>query len=183
MSLADWGDERLPGRFWRNVYPEPNTGCWLWGAGMCDGYAIFSLTKVTPCRRAHRIAWLVLIGEIPEGMVLDHTCEVTSCVNLAHLEVVTPGENTRRGGSPWKANAVATAAELARTRFRCGHPKSWDNVRIHSAGHRLCLACDDRRRAELADRQRRRRIEDPAWREERNARNRARYANTKAGAT
>jgi hypothetical protein len=40
--MPDYGDERLPERFWKYVYPEPNTGCWLWGAGTNgDGYARF----------------------------------------------------------------------------------------------------------------------------------------------
>jgi hypothetical protein len=31
-----YGDTRFPEHFWGKVYPEPNTACWLWGAGV-DG--------------------------------------------------------------------------------------------------------------------------------------------------
>lgn len=46
---------------------------------------------------AHRVAYLVYVGEIPSGMQLDHLCRNPSCVNPAHLEVVTARENTLRG--------------------------------------------------------------------------------------
>jgi hypothetical protein len=45
---------------------------------------------------AHRHVYEQLRGPIPPGAVLDHTCEVTDCVNPWHLDVVTPNENTRR---------------------------------------------------------------------------------------
>ena len=45
---------------------------------------------------AHRQAWLDAGRKIPDGMELDHTCVTRSCVNLAHLELVTHPENMRR---------------------------------------------------------------------------------------
>jgi hypothetical protein len=48
---------------------------------------------------AHREAWEVERGPIPEGMTIDHLCGTRSCINVEHLEVVTRGENTRRGNA------------------------------------------------------------------------------------
>lgn len=48
-------------------------------------------------RRAHRVAYELLVGPIPEGLVLDHLCRVRHCVNPDHLEPVTKRENERRG--------------------------------------------------------------------------------------
>ena len=45
---------------------------------------------------AHRAAWVEQVGVIPQGMELDHLCSVPACVNIDHLEVVTPRENKRR---------------------------------------------------------------------------------------
>ncbi|MDQ1426633.1 MAG: hypothetical protein QOK39_109 [Acidimicrobiaceae bacterium] len=44
----------------------------------------------------HRWSYEQLVGPIPDGLVLDHLCRVTACVNPAHLEPVTLAENFRR---------------------------------------------------------------------------------------
>ena len=49
--------------------------------------------------RAHRVAWELENGPIPDGLVIDHLCRNRACVNADHLEVVSPGENTLRGES------------------------------------------------------------------------------------
>lgn len=47
-------------------------------------------------RRAHRVVYESLVGPIPAGLELDHTCRVRRCVNPDHLEPVTHAENQRR---------------------------------------------------------------------------------------
>ena len=44
---------------------------------------------------AHRYAWERVNGPIPEGMVIDHACRNTLCVNVDHLRLATQAENTR----------------------------------------------------------------------------------------
>ncbi len=46
---------------------------------------------------AHRVAYEREVGPIPKGMVIDHLCRTRACVNVEHMEVVTHGENIRRG--------------------------------------------------------------------------------------
>lgn len=46
---------------------------------------------------AHRVSYEAFNGPIPEGMVIDHLCQVTSCVNPDHLEAVTQKTNIQRG--------------------------------------------------------------------------------------
>lgn len=48
-------------------------------------------------RAAHRVIYEMLIGDIPDGMVLDHRCRNRPCCNPKHTEPVTHQENTRRG--------------------------------------------------------------------------------------
>lgn len=43
--------------------------------------------------RAHRFAWMLANGQIPEGMVIMHNCDVPLCVNPAHLSCGTQFEN------------------------------------------------------------------------------------------
>lgn len=64
--------------------PEPNSGCLLW-LGSCDddGYGFVRDGDVVI--RAHRAAWEVKNGPIPEGKRACHKCDVTSCINDQHL--------------------------------------------------------------------------------------------------
>ena len=75
------------------------SGCWLWqSATDHDGYALVHVDGVQ--QLAHRVAYVLAVGAIPDGLVLDHTCRQRSCVNPFHLEPVTQLENVRRGALP-----------------------------------------------------------------------------------
>lgn len=88
-------------RFWSKVWRDPRPdGCWLWlGAPNADGYGHFR-RRLGPGHyrmvRAHRHAYELLVGPIPEGLTLDHLCGHPLCVRPAHLEPVTNSENVRR---------------------------------------------------------------------------------------
>src|SRR5689334_1886116 len=101
------GDSRLPLRFWAKVQPA-DTGCWLWNEGSLDwsGYGQYWYDGAT--RGAHRVAYGLLVGDIPEGLQIDHLCRTPSCVNPEHLEVVAPKENTLRGNTLPALNAAKT---------------------------------------------------------------------------
>lgn len=73
--------------------PEPNSGCLLWLGGVdVKGYGQTSWQGTNWF--AHQAAWMVANGPIPAGMCVCHSCDVPSCINVAHLWVGTSAENT-----------------------------------------------------------------------------------------
>jgi hypothetical protein len=90
---------------------------------------------------AHRAFYEQHIGSIPEGLTLDHLCEVRNCVNPTHLEPVTRGANVLRGDT-------LSAANTRKTRCPRGHAYDEENTRVTPRGARACRACSRERMAE-----------------------------------
>lgn len=88
-KTADMRYVPLEVRFWRRVDKTPT--CWLWTGPLFEGYGRIKLHgKAWP---AHRMAWTMLRGPIPEGMQIDHKCRTRACVNPDHLQTVTHALN------------------------------------------------------------------------------------------
>lgn len=79
----------------KNKWKEDEFGCWIWQLVVQNGYGLtYSKGKHG---KAHRRIYELLVGPVPDDMHLDHLCRNTLCVNPAHMEIVTPAENVRRG--------------------------------------------------------------------------------------
>lgn len=73
-------------------YVENDEGCWIWQRyTQPAGYGVRSYHG--KLHLAHRVAWIREHGEISQGMEIDHVCRVKSCVNPAHLRMVTRSQN------------------------------------------------------------------------------------------
>lgn len=101
-----------------------DSGCWEW-TGSNDGrYGRVSFDG--EIHMAHRVSLAITTGGL-RSLDADHLCRNTLCVNPAHLEWVTHGENVRR------ANGLAC---------KWGHEWTPENTATDPRGHRRCRACN-----------------------------------------
>jgi len=128
-------------RFWAKVQGGDVSECWTWTASLRDGYGQFYLRRDVSPSRSHRIAYELMVGEIPQGLDLDHLCRNHACVNPWHLDPVTRRVNLRRG-----LGTRCTESHCAN-----GHPWTEDSRYVTRLGVSACRICqrlrDHRRRA------------------------------------
>lgn len=134
----------LPARIASKIAIDETSGCWLWQAYVgADGYGVVSVKVGSKhrMRRAHLVIYELIVGPIPHGLEVDHTCHNPDlacpggsdclhrrCVNPAHLEAVPPQVNSRR-----KADRV--------TRCPQGHAYDEANTYLSKQGKRQCRIC------------------------------------------
>jgi hypothetical protein len=106
-----------------------STGCWTW-TGPCSGGRYGAATVDGRHVVTHRYVYELLVGPIPDGLEIDHTCQNIRCCNPEHLEPVTHQENIRR----------ANARKPARTHCSLGHELTPENTYTYSYG-RVCKVC------------------------------------------
>ena len=124
--------------------PDEATGCWLWnGPTSQTGYG--HTTFRGRLLYMHRLSYEAHVGDIPEGLTLDHACHTRDdtcmggdscrhrrCVNPAHLEAVTLRENLVRGKGFVGKNTRSQACPK-------GHP--YEAKKHYGQDARFCRTC------------------------------------------
>ena len=125
-----------PRRFWDRVCI--GDACWEWHGGVrnAQGYGGFNWNGKK--QMAHRVAWQLWVGPIPEGMSVLHRCDNRLCVRPDHLFLGTHLDNMR------DAVAKQRTRRFRITHCLRGHEYTSDNTRWQS-GQRVCIACARRR--------------------------------------
>lgn len=125
-----WGATHIE-RLFNKIDKKPS-GCWEWTGGR-DGAGYGRLRIGKEFYGAHRAAYEMIRGPIPDGLSLDHLCRNPLCVNPAHLEPVTHQENVKRGKHP------------SRTHCLHGHERTPENTYVIKRGNgrvmKNCRVC------------------------------------------
>lgn len=113
-------------------FDTPSTGCWEWKGSMgVYGYGTWKYKKKN--YRAHRIVYELVVGKIPEGLVLDHLCKNKKCVNPEHLEPVTQKVNVQRSDAGKLLDGMCKSKR---------HPRTSENTYTYPwSGWSICLPC------------------------------------------
>lgn len=125
----------MPFRFWDKVLIGDE--CWVWQAGIKphNGYGAFSLNGREMV--AHRVAWLLCHGEIPDGLRVLHHCDNPPCVRPDHLFLGTQKDNVL------DAVAKGRHSMLRQTHCSRGHPFDEANTYVDPKGRRRCRVCSN----------------------------------------
>tara|TARA_R110002167_G_scaffold98639_1_gene259246 strand:- start:276 stop:725 length:450 start_codon:yes stop_codon:yes gene_type:complete len=77
---------------------DKTDNCWNWTA-FCDTWGYGQFRYGSRVIQAHRYSYLNFVGDLIEGLVVDHLCSNRKCVNPSHLEQVTQKQNVMRARS------------------------------------------------------------------------------------
>lgn len=111
-NLPQSPDASLERMFSDRVMWVPESGCAIWvGPINSSGYG-----RIRDAY-AHRVAWEVVNGPIPQGMNVCHRCDTPACVNPSHLFLGTHQENM------WDSAKKGRARQPS-PRYGVEHPRS-----------------------------------------------------------
>jgi len=104
--------------------------CWEWlGTKNQYGYGLTTTNK-----KAHRFAYELDNGPIPDGMIIDHMCHNRGCVKPAHLRVVTHKQNNENRAGAQVNNTGSGVRGVYKARNGKFQARAQHGGKIYTAG-------------------------------------------------
>jgi len=140
-------NDLLLSRLYAGVNTLDTKSCWLWNKSIVkDGYGLMrrKINGKALNIFVHRLSWVTQYGEIPDGMVVDHTCHDPAtciggtacqhrhCINPNHMRLTTTKDNVAKGAS------VRANVGLCRNNL---HEWTESNIKTWANGKTVCKAC------------------------------------------
>lgn len=124
-------------RFWSKVDQRGPEECWPWLAARRGRYGFFNVPPTTI--GAHRYAYQAAHGPVPEGLVVDHMCRNSICVNPNHLQAVTVSENGQNHSGPTRRNRSGVRGVWWCKTWKRWTGQVWVDGRSYTIGHHASL--------------------------------------------
>lgn len=132
---SKWMARLEASRFFSRVERSSDDACWLWTGGTdSGGYGVARAGKTNV--KAHRYAWTLANGPIPDDLVILHSCDNPLCVNVRHLSAGSQAENMRDMAQKGRA------ANSKKSHCPKGHPFDQSNTYVTPDGRRSCRECN-----------------------------------------
>ena len=124
-------------RFWSQVRVVGE--CWEWQGTLStkpNGTRGYGKIQWRGVRGAHRLAYTLTHGPIPDGLLVMHRCDNPPCVRPDHLMLGTVNENNADRDAKGRTHAPGPKAHC-----KYGHPFDEENTYIDTRGLRVCKIC------------------------------------------
>ena len=124
-------------RFWSQVRVVGE--CWEWQGPLSarpNGSRGYGKIQYRGVHGAHRLAFTLTYGPIPDGLVVMHRCDNPPCVRPDHLILGTVTDNNADRDAKGRTRTLGPKAQC-----KHGHPFDEENTHVDSRGLEVCRTC------------------------------------------